>query len=146
VSSWKAVSRQALHRAQDAAQFGQSLQAPDTGITGRYGLVQIIEHAVAMIGTEGDFGVLATLAVLLHQCSDNADHIDIAIQMIRFEKRAVRLASGRAQMHEVNAWTEMPCHGHKVVIGTHTQRTRAETHAIGFHRHGIKQCLIIGSG
>ena len=74
------------------AQLSQAAQTADTGIAGIGFLLQVVNHLVTVVGTDGN-GLAATL-FQIKECSHHTVHVDVAFQMICFHKIAFAVALG----------------------------------------------------
>jgi hypothetical protein len=97
----------------------------------RFGLSEIVEHAVAVIRPEMILSP-PNACGSRQQRLQHRDHVDVAVEMIGFEERQPsRFAFGRAQMRKADPRCEFfwPSPG-QVVLGAAPERAGAETDAV----------------
>ena len=80
------------------------------------------------------------------QSADNADHIRIAVKMLRFIKRIIANASDLAKMREMNARSELANHGEQIIVGARSIRADAKGEAIRGRVGACKEGSSIISG
>jgi len=123
----------------EAAQFGESAQAAD-GRVARVGFfVEVVEHLVAVVGSEGQGNFLPLLKLhdLLHHCV----HIVIAVEVVGFEEISFGVLAYVAEVEEVYAFADGPDHCGQVVLCGGAERAGAEADAVGGVVHAVEEIL-----
>ena len=116
-----------------AAQLGQAPQPADGGIAGIKGVLEIAQHAVAMIGTHRQgIGISVRGAAIdfLDHGQHHRGHVGAAAEMLRLVKAAIGLAPDVAQVEKMNAPAHAPKNRGKIVGGMGAERSRAEGDAV----------------
>src|SRR6516164_6413084 len=118
--SWTELRSYVLEGFDDTAQFRESLQAADVRIS-RVGFsVDLVAEHVPVIGTHGNFVILAVGApaprFLRQQRANQAQHIGTAMKMVSFIERAIGFAHDLAEMHKMDARRELSNHSQQIVI------------------------------
>lgn len=126
-----------------SAQFCQSAQAADAGVSRIGFLLQVVHHLVSVVGTHGD-GYLSLL-LQFEESFHDVIHIHITFQVVGFVEVAFCVTLCAAEVDEVDTVTELLHHAFQVVGAAYTERTGAKTKSVALVGNGIYQCLEIGS-
>jgi hypothetical protein len=124
-----------------SAQFGQSPQSSDAGVTGVGDFFQVINHLVSMVWSERNLvgRILLNFQQFLHHCI----HVCIATQVVIFKEIAFSISPCVPEVYKVNAGPQRFGHGWQVIVWVCAKRSGTETDAVALVGNSIDDELNI---